>query len=132
MFRLVLEKENSSVQKVPMNLPSMSLIMLAGTLYSFTTCLKNSWAINSTKHYLGVGIKVTYFENQSMITKMASCSPTFRRWVMKSMDTLSHSLDGTCKGSRSPAIFVLSTLSCWQMRQVFVYYMISSRILGQK
>ena len=37
-------------------------------------------------------MNVAYFENRSMITKMASYSPTFGRCVMKSSDTFSKAL----------------------------------------
>ena len=42
MFRLVLKKVNNSVQKEPINLPSLSLTILVGTPYNLTTCLKNN------------------------------------------------------------------------------------------
>ena len=72
-----------------MNLPSLSLMMLDEMRHNFTTCLKNSWAVSSAEHNLGVGTNVAYFENRSTITKMAPYSPTFGRCVMKSRDTLS-------------------------------------------
>ena len=122
-----LSKVKNSVQKVAMNLPSLSLTILVGT-----RCLKKKSAVNSAEDCLVVGMKVAYFENRSMISKMASRSPTFWRCVIQSMDTLSHGLVGTGKGSRSPATFAFSILSCWQMRHVFVYCMTSSLILGQK
>lgn len=71
-----------------MNLPSLSLTMLIETPYNFTTYLKNNYAINSAEHNLVVGMKVTYVENRSTMTKMTSKLPTFGRWVMKSIDTL--------------------------------------------
>ena len=130
MFKVVPKKVNNSVQNVSMNLPSLSLTMLDGMPYNFTMCLKNSWAVSSTEHNLGVGTNVAYFENRSMITKMTSYSPTFGRCVMKSRDTLSQGLVGTGRGSKSPETLAFSTLSCWQMRHVLVYCIMSSRIFG--
>ena len=76
-----------------MNLPSLSLTMLDGTHHNFTTFLKNKCAINSTEHSFVVGMKVAYFENQLIITKMLqSRSPL--GCVIKSMETLSHGLVG--------------------------------------
>ena len=77
-------------------------------------------------------MNVAYFENRSTITKMASYSPTFGRCVMKSRDTLSQGRVGTGRGSKSPETLAFSTLSCWQMRHVLVYCMMSSRMFGQK
>ena len=51
---------------------------------------------------------------------------------MKSRDTLFQCLFGTGRGSKSPETLAFSTLSCWQMRHVLVYYMMSSRIFDQK
>ena len=76
-------------------------------------------------------MKVAYFENLSTITKIALKSPVFGRLVMKSSDTLSHGQLGTNKDSNNPGVMCLSTLSCWQVRQVLVYSTISSRICGQ-
>lgn len=77
-----------------MNLPSWSVIMLVGGPHSLTTFLKNSWAINSTEHDFGVGMKVAYYENMSMITTMDSNFITLGRWVIKSREKLSHGLEG--------------------------------------
>ena len=88
MFKVVPKKANNSVQIVPINLPSLSLMMLDEMPHSVTMCLKNSWAVSSAEHNLGVGMNVAYFKNWSMITKMTSYSPTFRRCAMKSRDTL--------------------------------------------
>ena len=101
MFKVVPKKANNSIQNVLMNLPALSLMMLDEMPHNFTTCLKNSWAVSSVEHNLGVGTNVTYFENWSTITKMASYSPTFGRCVMKSRDTLSQGLVGTGRGSKS-------------------------------
>ena len=106
MFKVVRKKANSSVQNVPMNLPSLSLLMLDGMSHNLTTCLKNNWAVSSAEHILGVGTNVAYFENQSTITKMASYSPTFGRCVMKSRDTLFQGLVGTGRGFKSPDTLV--------------------------
>ena len=132
MFEVVPKKANNSVQNVPMNLPSLSLMMLDGMPYNFTMCLKNSWAVSSAEHNLGVGTNVEYFENQFSITKMASYSPNFGRCVMKSRDTLFQGLVGTGRGSKSPETLAFSTLSCWQARHVLVYCIMSSRLFGQK
>ena len=132
MFKVVPKKANNSVHNVPMNLPSLSLMMLDGMPHNFTMCLKNSWAVSSAEHNLGVGTNVAYFKNRSTITKMASYSPNFGRCVMKSRDTLSQGLVGAGKGSKSPETLAFSTLSGWQMRHILVYYMMSSRIFGQK
>lgn len=68
-----------------MNLPSLSLTMLDGTPHNFKTFLKNKCAISSTEHSFVVGMKVAYFENQLIITKMPqSRSPL--GCVIKSMD----------------------------------------------
>ena len=56
---------NSLVQNVPMNLPSLSLMMLDGMPHNFTMCLKNSWAVTSAEHNLGVGTNIAYFEKAS-------------------------------------------------------------------
>ena len=87
--------------------------MLDEMPHSFTICLKNSWAVSSIEHILGMGTNVAYFENRSMMTKMASYSPTFGRCVIKSRDTLFQGLVGTGRGSKSLEILAFSTLSCW-------------------
>ena len=87
MFEVVPKKTINTVQNVPMNLSPLSLMILDGIPHNFTTCLKNSWAVSSAEHNLGVGMNVAYFENRSTITKMASYFPTFGRCVMKSRDT---------------------------------------------
>ena len=53
MFKVVPKKLNNSVQNVPMNLPSLSLMMLDGMPHNLTMCLKNSWAVSSAEHNLG-------------------------------------------------------------------------------
>ena len=132
MFKVVPKKANNSIHNVPMNLLSLSLMMLDEMPYNFIMCLKNSWAVSSAEHNLGVGTNVAYFENRSTITNMASYSPTSGRCVIKSRDTLSQGLVGTDRGSKSPETLAFSTLSYWQMRHVLVYCMMSSRIFGQK
>lgn len=133
MWRFVLKNVNNSIQNVSnLNLPSLSLKILDEISHNFTTCLKNSWAVISTQHYFGVGIKVVYFENRSMTTKMASCSLILGRWVMISIDTLSQGCDDTVRSSRRPATLAFSILSYWLMRHVLVYCVISSRMGGQK
>ena len=67
-----------------------------------------------------------------MITKIASCSSNLGRCVMKSNDTLFQDLIGIDKYSRSPQILVFSTLSCWYIRHVLVYVMISFCMFVQK
>ena len=59
---------NNSVHNVLMNLVSQPLMMLDGMPHNFTICLKNSCAVNSPEHILGVGMNMAYFENRSMIT----------------------------------------------------------------
>ena len=51
---------------------------------------------------------------------------------MKSRDTLSQGLVGIGRGSKSPETLAFSTLSCWQMRHVLVYCMMSSCIFSKK
>ncbi|KAA0054250.1 uncharacterized protein E5676_scaffold45G00530 [Cucumis melo var. makuwa] len=65
--------------------------MLVGTPHNFTTCLKNNCAVNLAEH------KVAYFENRSMMTKIAIKLPALGRWVMKSIETLSQGFVGTGK-----------------------------------
>ena len=125
MFKVVPKKVNNSVQNVPMNLPSLSLMMLDGMPHNFTMCLKNSWAVSSAEHNLGVGTNVAYFENQSTITKMASYSLTFWEVCYEVQRHFSKAL-------LAQVTLAFSTLSCWQMRHVLVYCMMSSRIFGQK
>lgn len=79
---------------------------------------KNSWVVNSAKHILGVGTNVAYFKNQYMITKMASCSPTFERFVMKFIDTLLQGLVSMGMGSRSLETLTFSTLSYWKNHNI--------------
>jgi len=107
-------------------------MMLDGMPHNLTMCLKNSWAVSSAEYNLGVGTNVAYFENRSTITKMASYSPTFGKCIMKSKDTFYQGLVCTGRGSKSPETLAFSTLSCWQMRHVLVYCMISSCIFGLK
>ena len=68
----------------------------------------------------GIGTNVAYLENLFTITKMNSISPTLGRCVMKSRETFFHNREGIGRGSNSPAILFSSTLSCWQIRHVFV------------
>ena len=132
MFRLIPKKVNNSIQKVPMNLPSRSLRMLVETLHNFTTSLKNSCVVNLAEQSLLLGIKGAYFENRSMITRLTYRSPTYGRCVIKSIETPSHGLVKISKGLRCLATFAFLTLSCWQMRHVFAYCMMSSHMLGEK
>src|SRR5215472_15640163 len=121
MFRCDPSKLKSSDQKVPVNLASRSLTMFWGTPQYFTMYLKNNRAVSSAVQYLGVEIKVAYFENLSTITRMLVKSPVFGKPLMKSSETLSHGLLGIRSGSSNPGTFCLSTSSCWQVRQVLVY-----------
>lgn len=111
MFKLEPSRQKSSVQKVLVNLSSLSLTILSGR-HNFTMFLKNSWVVIYVEHIFRVGKKVAYLEKQSTITRIASDSPTLGRCVMKSRDIFSHGLIGTGRGFSKLAILDLSTLSC--------------------
>ena len=70
----------------------------------------NNWAIKLVEHIFGVSTNVVYFENQLMMTKMTSCSPTIGGCMMKPSDILFQDLVGTSKSLRSPETLTFSTV----------------------
>ena len=93
--------------------------------------MKDNQVVSFTKQYIGVGMKVAYFQKTVYHHQDNKQIFYLESLKMKSSETLSHDLLGTCNGSKSPVVFSLSTLTCWQMRQVLVYSITSSRIYGQ-
>lgn len=95
---------NDSVQNLPMNRPSRSLIIFLVKPQYFTMFFRNNRVASSTGHSLVAEMNMAYFKKRSTITTMVLNLLELGILTMKSKEMLSHECSRIGRGSRGSSM----------------------------